>query len=169
MLDNRKVIIDEDLLMADTGWVAASSVGTIYVSAAATVDGVAKTYDTGGGYTDGLFVIDIGYVAFATAVSNCKLIDVCLEGSKDATRSTYDNVPLARLICGSAATSTDPKCDVAHSNLACTVAGRYIFPFHNDFGGTIYRYLRVYTTFLTATPEATGSCQIGFKAWLSKR
>ena len=161
MLDNRKVIIDEECLLADTGG------AVIYDTAAATVDGVGKYYDTGGGYTDGLFVIDIDTVTFATGASSYKKIDICLEGS--SAESSADFVPLARLICGIAATSTDPLTDITHISLACITAGRYIIPFHNDFGGTLYRYLRVYTTFVTATAEASGSATLSFKAWLSKR
>ena len=114
-----------------------------------------------------VLVIDIDAVTFATGASPYKKIDICLEGS--SAESSADYVPLARLICGIAATSTDPLTDVAHISLACITAGRYIIPFHNDFGGTIYRYLRIYTTFLTATAEASGSACVSFKAYLSKR
>jgi hypothetical protein len=163
MLDNRKVIIDEELKLADTG----GSTAVIYDSAAGTVDGVGKYYDTGGGYTEGLFVVDIETITFATGASNYKTIDICLEGS--SAESSADYVPLARILCGIAATSADDRTDIVHATWACITAGRYIIPFHNDFGGTIYRYLRVYTTFLTATAEASGSATLAFKAYLSKR
>jgi len=165
MLDNRKVIIDDLLKLADTG----GSTAVLYASAAATIDAVAKTFDTGGGYTEGVLVIDLETITFATGASNYKTIDICLEGSNTAAAAFTDYVPLARLLCGIAATSTDPRLDIVHSTLACITDGRYIIPFHNDFGGTVYRYLRIYTTFVTATAEATGSAEVAFKAYLSKR
>jgi hypothetical protein len=55
----------------------------------------------------------------------------------------------------------------ADSTLATPAAGRYIFPFHNDFGGTILRYLRIYN--LVGNPTAAAAnLVVKYKAWLSK-
>lgn len=171
MLDNRKVIIDEEGLIADTDSV-------LYVSSAATVDGVAKTFDTGGGYTEGMLAIDISQVAYASAASYHKGIDIILQGSNTAAGAFTEYVPLAKLGCdGTAATATDAGTDangiplrgnISGTTLGSIDTGRYLIPFHNDFKGTVYRYLRIYTKFY-GTASATGGTNITFKAYLSKR
>lgn len=165
MLDNRKVIIDIDCKIADTG----GSAGLIYADAAATVDAVATYFDTGGGYTDGMFVVDIEAINSASASTNHRAIKIVLEGSNTTTFTSY--VPLAYLGCdGSAATAPAPdnRCNVSCCNVLTTSTGRFMAPFHNDFFGTVYRYLRVYSYFM-GTAEASGGTSIAFKAYLSKR
>lgn len=154
MLDNRKVIIDDDLLIADTGSAVITS------DAAATVDGVAKVIDTGNTYTKGMLVMDVATITASGIAASCQLIGVILEGS---TTSTFTNwVRLAGFRLGPKATvhgriGTD-------ASAASSTVGRYMQPFHNDFHGTVYRYLRVYTNF-NGTVATIG---IKFKAWLSK-
>ena len=160
MLDNRRVIIDEECKLADTG----SAV--IVASAAATIDGVAKVYDTGGGYTDGLFVLDIETLTRNTSAASCNTIDVCLEGSTTSTFTTYAKT--AGFKFGSKAAAFAHSRLGPDSTLATTVADgaslRYKKPFINEWGGAVLRYLRVYTVFAGTT------CNLGikYKAYLSK-
>lgn len=154
MLDNRKVIIDDECKIADTG----SAV--ITTSAAATVDGVAKVFDTGGGYTEGKFVVDAATITASGVAASCQQININLEGS---TTSTFTNwVRLAKLALGPKATVHGRSGNDASA--ASLGAGRYILPFTNDFAGTVYRWLRVYTTF-NGTVATIGA---KFKAYLSK-
>ena len=166
MLDNRKIIIDMEGLLADTG-------NELYVSGAGTVDGVAEIFDTGGGYTEGILAVDIATVAYASASTNHRAMEIVLQGSNDSTfaTSTYDWYPLVKFgLDGSAATAPAPdnRCNVSGTSADTIAAGRYLFPFHNDFGGTIQRYLRIYVNFM-GTAEASGTSYVDFKAWLSKR
>jgi len=114
--------------------------------------GVALSYDTGGGYTEGMLVIDVATCAVAVAASG-KKFDLVLEGSEVSTFATI--IPLALVELGDAYA-------IKASGAQVTV-GRYIVPFCNDFAGTIYRYLRMYCT--TAGTSVTG---IEFLAFLSK-
>ncbi len=158
MLDNRKVIIDDELLIADCGSAAISA------SAAGTVDGVAKVIDTGGGYTKGMFVVDLAHINGSGQATNCQLVSIELEGS---TTSTFTNwVRLAGFRLG-------PKATVhgrtgSDASAASSTETRYMKPFHNDFAGTVYRWLRVYTTFNGSANAAVQTYEAKFKAWLSK-
>jgi hypothetical protein len=142
MLDNMGKIYDSGLLMKDAGLVAAS--------AAATVSAVAKVHDTGGGYTEGMLVIDCSACEVA---SGDEIYTTTLQGG-DATGFGGDIVTLAEIELGDAAVvvgTTDKG------------VGRYFVPFTNQFGSTVYRYLRVYTT--VAGTIATG---VNYVAFLSK-
>lgn len=158
MLDNRKVIIDDDLLIADTGSAA------IDASAAATVDAVAKTIDTGGGLMQGMFVVDVASIAGSGQATNCQLIQVELEGSTTSTFTAW--VRLAGFRLGPKA--VDHGRQSADASAASSTVGRYMTPFHNDFHGTVYRWLRVYTTFNGSANAIVQTPTIKFKAWLSK-
>jgi hypothetical protein len=156
-MGNRKVIIDVDCKLSDTGSAA------IAASAAGTVDGVAKTFDTGGGYTPGLFVIDIDAVTGMATAASCHTIEICLEGSSTSTFTTH--VRLASLKIGQNAAGFEHSRLGGDSTVASVDTGRYIIPFHNDFGGTVYRWLREYCVFGGTVNEA----DIEFKSYLSKR
>jgi hypothetical protein len=156
MLDNRKVIIDSKCKVADTGSAA------ITASAAATVDAIAKTFDTGGGYTNGKLVIDIASLSNSGVTASNSLITIALEGSSTSTFTTW--VRLVKLALG-LVPSVHGRTG-ADSSVASTKTGRYIIPFHNDFAGTVYRWLRVYTTFNGTQAVATN--YVKFKAYLTK-
>lgn len=164
MLDNRKVIIDDDLLIADTGS------AEIVASAAGTVDAVAKVIDTGGGYTEGKFIVDIEDISGSGEATNNQLISIVLEGSTTTTFTAWVRLAGIR-ITPSAAGTLHGRTDGDHSaSLTTTTAvGRYIVPFINDFHGTIYRYLRTYITFNGSAANAGTSPAVQFKAWLSKK
>jgi hypothetical protein len=156
MLDNRKVIIDMLGKLADTGSAA------IAASAAGTIDGVAKVFDTGGGYTEGKFVIDISAHTGYAAAASCQTIEICLEGSTTTTFTTY--AKLASLTIGQKAAAFAHSRLGNDSTIASIGTGRFIKPFTNDFGGTVLRYLRCYAAFGGTVSDN----DIEFEAWLSK-
>ena len=123
-MDNRQYIWDSLLKMKDSYKVAAS--------AAASVDSVHKYYNTGGGYTEGMCVIDLTVMTI-TAGSNQRY-DICVQGS-DTTTFT-DIVTLARLSLGLPA-----LCNCTNT----PSAGRYLLPFTNKFDDVDQKYLRIYT------------------------
>jgi hypothetical protein len=161
MLDNRKVIIDEECKLAECGSAA------IVASAAATIDGVAKKFDTGGGYTEGLFVMDLASIVRNTAAASCQTIEVCLEGSTTSTFTTY--AKLCGFKFGTKAAAFAHSRLGPDSTLATTIADgaslRYTKPFHNVWGGAVLRWLRVYTVFAGTVSNNS----IDFSAYLSKR
>jgi hypothetical protein len=157
MLDNRRLIIDDACKLADTG---GSGTNLLTSSAAATIDGTAETFDTGGGYTEAKWVLDIASVVGAAAAASVSGIEIALEAS---TTSTFtDWVKLARLKLGPEATTHTRES--SDNSAASGAVGRYVYPIHNLFNGTVYRYLRVYAAF-GPTVDAQS---IGFQSWLSK-
>lgn len=159
MLDNRKVILDEAMLMADTG--SADTAG----DSAATVDGVAKVHDSGGGYMEGKLVIDIDTLTGAGVTASNGSISITLEGSTTSTFTTF--VRLARLQIASVTASADTR-DMSDAGTYATAStGRYIIPFTNDFHGTVFRWLRLYNVY-NGTCDATNN-GIKYKAWLTKK
>lgn len=158
MLDNRKVIIDEELLIADTGSAITSAAG------AATVDGVAKVIDTGGGYTEGKLVIDVATLTMAGIAASHAVIGICLEGSSTSTFTTY--VRLASLRLSGTTGLADDRVSGDAGTYATPSIGRYIIPFINDFHGTVFRWLRIYHVY-DGTVAATRG--VKYKAWLSKK
>jgi hypothetical protein len=143
MLDNRKVIWDSLCEMKDAGAIASS--------AAAQVDSSDKIFDTGGGYTEG--VLDLN-VTVSTASSGTSIFTISLEGSADSAFAT-PTVELANLEIGDAA---------ALRSTRTAGVGLYKLKWSNMFNGTVYRYLRVYTTVAGSTPGVG----VNYTAVLSK-
>jgi len=152
-MENRSYIWDSLLEMAATSVVVAAS-------GAATVDGTAKVYDTGGGFTEGYLVVDVAATTEALSAADEQCARICLQGSSSATfaNTVEDLINLAQIEFGM---------NGNYSSNAVTWdagAGRYLLPFCNWADDTIYRYLRVYHHF--AGTWATG---ISYSAFLSKR
>lgn len=114
--------------------------------------GTALSYDTGGGFTEGDVVIDIQVSREIVAASGF-FARLYLEGSLTSTFVTI--VPLALLEFGEAY--------AIQASGAKLGVGRYFTPFCNDFGGTLYRYLRMYH--MLGGTSATG---IQYRAFLGK-
>lgn len=108
--------------------------------------------DTGGGFTEGYMVVDISDTVEAVVASGFSA-KVFLMGSTTSIFTT--SAPLALLEFGDAY--------AIQSSGAQFAVGRYLTPFCNDFGGTIYRYLRMYC--VTGGSGITG---ILFNGFLSK-
>lgn len=127
---------DGTLILKDAGLVA--------VSGAATVGGQAKVADVGAGLVNAELVVDVSAIEIA---SNDELYTIALQGSDTSDFSTGSPVieDLAVLILGAS--------EVVGGNQD-TASGRLILPFHNEKAGTVFPYLRVYTT--VAGAVATG-------------
>jgi len=116
---------DSTLVLKDAGLVAASAAGT--------VDSAAKIADVGGGRVNAVLTIDVTAIEIA---SNDELYAVAIQGSTSSTFASGIE-ELAVLNLGAA--------EVLAGDGDSTV-GRYELPFNNEKAGTIYPYLRVYTT-----------------------
>lgn len=139
---NRRWTYDNALLLKDAGLVAAS--------AAATVAGSAKFLDLGVGRVDSRVILDV--TAIEVDTGDEKYL-IKLEASNDNTFAT-GKVVLAERALGIAALIG------ASANSA---AGRYEMPFTNDLDGTVYEFVRIFTTIVGTI--ATG---VNFTAYLAK-
>lgn len=116
---------DSTLIMKDAGLVAASAAGT--------VSSAAKIANVGEGRVDARLVVDVTAIEIA---SNDELYSVAIQGSTSSTFASgieelaVINLGAAEVIGGD----------------ADSVAGRYEVFFSTEKAGTIYSYLRVYTT-----------------------
>ena len=105
--------------------------------------------DLGAGLVDGYLVIDLSACEIATGD---EIYTVSLEGSNVAAM-TSGSVCLAKKVFGNLVVPMDA---------ALSAAGRYVVPFRNEEGGTLYRYVRLST--LIAGTIATG---INFSAFIA--
>jgi hypothetical protein len=128
---------DDALSLKDAGLLAASADGDIL--------------DLGAGLVDGFLVIDLSACEID---SGNEIYTVSLEGSNVAAMSS-GSVCLAKKVFGNLVVPMDA---------ALSTAGRYVIPFRNEEGGTLYRYVRLST--LIAGTIATG---INFSAFIAKR
>ena len=128
---------DASLSLKAAGLVAASEDGSIL--------------DIGAGMVDGFLVIDLS--ACETASGN-EIYTVSLEGSTVAAM-TSTSVCLAKKVFGNLVVPMDAL---------LSASGRYVVPFRNEEGGTLYRYIRLST--LVAGTIATG---INFSAFVAAR
>ena len=128
---------DNDLEMKAAGLLAASADGDII--------------DFGDGIVDGFLVIDLSACEVASAD---EIYTVSIEGSNVAAM-TSGSVCLGKKVFGNLVVPMDA---------ALSAAGRYVIPFRNEEGGTVFRYGRLST--LIAGTIATG---INFSAFIAKR
>lgn len=127
---------DDALNLRDAGLIAASADGSIV--------------DLGDGLVDGYMVIDLSACEIA---SGNEIYTVSLEGSNVAAMDS-GSVCLAKKVFGNLVVPMDA---------ALSAAGRYVVPFRNEEGGTLYRYVRL--SVLVAGTIATG---INFSAFIAK-
>lgn len=130
-------VYDSDLEVKAAGLLAASTDGSII--------------DLGEGIVDGFLVIDLSACEIATGD---EIYTVSIEGSNVAAM-TSGSVCLGKKVFGNLVVPMDA---------ALSAAGRYVIPFRNEEGGTVYRYIR-YSTLIAGT-IATG---INFSAFIAKR
>jgi hypothetical protein len=107
--------------------------------------------DLGEGLVDALLVFDVSAVEIGTGN---EIYTVSLEGSNVAAMNS-GSVCLAKKVFGNLVVPMDA---------ALSAAGRYVVPFRNEEGGTIYRYVRLST--LIAGTIDTG---ISFMGFIAKR
>lgn len=105
--------------------------------------------DLGPGLIDGYVVLDVSAVEIG---SGNEIFTISLEGSNVANMSS-GSVCLAKKVFGNL---------VAPMDAALSAAGRYVIPFRNEEGGTLYRYVRLST--LIAGSISTG---ISFSAFIA--
>lgn len=115
--------------------------------------------DLGGeGYTEGKVVFDVTAQAKAAAGI---LFQMEVQGGK--TTSFASHVPLATLELGFAGLgSIRPVAKLANST---GISGRYVIPFHNEYGAELYRYVKVV---MRSTVTASLSTGITFSSFLTK-
>jgi len=131
MAINRKIIWDAEGELKDSYAVTSS--------AAAQVDSTNKIFDTGGGYTEGKLKLNV------TACAAVGEYFIALQGSDSSTFAT-PVVELCNIQFASAASSRATR---------AVGAGYYELNWSNDFAGTVYRYLRIYTTVTGASTSNT--------------
>lgn len=107
--------------------------------------------DLGDGLVDGFVVLDVSDVEVG---SGNEIFTISLEGSNVAAMNS-GSVCLAKKVFGNLVVPMDA---------ALSAAGRYVVPFRNEEGGTIYRYVRLST--LIAGTISTG---ISFMGFIAKR
>lgn len=124
-MGKRNYNLDAEMLLKDTGLVAAS--------AAAQIGGVNQILDVGPGRLEGVVVIDVTAVEIASTDEEYQVI---LQGSNSATfASGIQN--LARLDFGSTVVRDGGAID--------SLVGRYEMFFCNEQNDVTYRYLRLYS------------------------
>jgi len=140
---------DDELELKDAGLVA--------TSAAAQVDSAAKILDLGGAdiFCAGDIVLEVSAIEIA---SNTEIYDIIAQISPDATFGTAGNI-IDRIALNLSAKEVK-RSDCDRDDLV----GRYVLPFDNEWDGTCYRYLRLYT--VVAGDIVTG---INFTGWFCKK
>lgn len=141
--NNHGYVFDANLQFKDAYLVASS--------AAAQVSSADKIRDLGAGYFKGDLVVDI--TAIEVDTGNEKY-EIEWQLSSSATFASGNVTAIVLKVGDSSVTGSS----------ADNTTGRYTLPVHNEFGGTIYRYARVYTR--VAGTIATG---INYTAYLAPR
>lgn len=120
---NLDVLIDEALILKD--------LVTTTVSGAGEVSASAKVFDTEGGFFEGGLLIDVTSI---DVTSGDEEYTIHVQGSSSPTFASG----LASIIKFELGDATQITSDTDIGT------GRYIIPFNNQVGETIYRYLRVF-------------------------
>ncbi len=132
-----KKTYDHATLLKAAGLVAASAAGSVIL-------------DLGDGFMEADLIIDISAMEVA---GGDEIYTIALEGSSVAAM-TSGSVTLAEKTVGNNPAPAD----------ADTTVGRHLVPVTNELNGTLYRYVRLYTT--VAGAIATG---INYTAFLAKK
>ena len=149
-MDNRGKIFDTLCEMHGVGLMAGGA-GTAHTA-----------WDTGGGYTEGKLIIDVTACSSAATTED---YEIWLQGSPTGTFTTF--YTLFAIKFGSLATGTSDFLNCRVSSKATwpgptALPLRISQPFSNDFAGTVYRWLRLYTAI-----SATCATGINYYAFLS--
>jgi len=147
---------DAELVMEDS-LDAAGAVSAIVASQAGTLLDVAKVLDVGDGIVEGYMIIDIDAIDVTVAAD--LLYKIKLQGSNVAAFATAALIQdLAQIELGAGEMLFGGTAITSDRGLA---GERYVVPFRNEKGGTVFRYLRVYTY-----QEGTGDT-ITHTTWLT--
>ena len=135
-------VYDDELLMEDSLDTTAA-VSAIAASQAGTLLEVAKVLDVGDGLVEGYMITDIDQIAVTTNVDD--LYRIRLQGTNVAAFATSADIhDLAILELGSGEMMFEGSGTATTSDTGAA-GERYVTPFRNEQGGTLFRYLRVYT------------------------
>ena len=149
--------MDDLLLLKAKGTVGTSMVGENPI-------GTDKYYDTGGGRTRGDVVYNV-YAIGSTLASN-GIFTLRLQGSKNTSFTTGCDLVItelgkAHMLTGNSSLATDT------GSTPTFLEGRYIVPFTNDFGDTVYRYLRHYISVSGSIASVTFNRSMQYDCYLS--
>lgn len=148
-------VFDADLLLEDS-LDNAAAVSAIVASQVGKVLDVAKVIDLGDGLVTGNMIVDIDAIDVAAAD---ELYNIKLQGSNVAAFATAAAiVDLAQVNIGSG----ELLAAATAGSDAGAAGARFIVPFRNEQGGTVYRYVRAYQLIANGTGET-----ITDRIWLS--
>lgn len=147
-MDAKRYTFDAELELKDAGLVGSSG--------AATVGGEAKVLNLGSGFVEGDIVIDVSALEIA---SNDEIYDIFAQLSSDSDFGTDTNI-VER--CQLSLSAAEVKRSDANADDAI---GRYTLPFNNEFKGTKYSYMRLFTG-VGGTIDSGG---INYAAFLAKK
>lgn len=140
-------VYDANLLLEDS-LTSAGAVSAIVASQEGKVLDVAKIVDLGDGLVEGNMIIDIDDIDVAAAD---ELYQIFLQGSQSATFATAGEIRnLAMLELGSGELLTNATATTGDQGADDE---RYVVPFRNEQGGTVYRYVRAYQEIANGTGE----------------
>ena len=153
--ENRVKTYDVDMILAHSALYATANLS------GKDADGVTGNYvDFGGeGYTEGKIVFDVEAQPKAAAGI---LFQMEFQGGK--TTTFISHVPLASLDLGFAGGGGIHPSILRLSN-STGITGRYVIPFHNQYGDELYRYMKVV---MRSTVTASISTGIEFSAFITK-
>ena len=140
MLRNR-TLDDSTLSLKALAAVTASAAGTVIPL-------------VGEGLVQGDIIIDITAMDI---VGNDEMYDIIAQLSPDLAFTAATLVERCAMSFGAMETK---RSDCNRDD----VIGRYILPFDNEFGGTIYPYVRIYTVCVGATASITYSARLAKRA-----
>ena len=170
---NRGKLIDAECYLhgAAAGPVSIGARGTTGVTGSGygrgpTMNGDAIIFDTGGGFMEGAIVLDM---ATAATLATESTYTIHLQLSDDSGMGTTI-VDRPILTVGEAAAVGITRWAAHRSTNAIFNYGnnrqRFIIPITNDFGGTCYRYLRLFHEFRKFT-AASVDMGLQYSSWLS--
>jgi len=140
MLRNRTVD-DSTLTLKASAAVVATAAGTVIPL-------------VGEGLVQGDIIIDVTAIDI---VGNDEIYDIIVQLSPDLVCTAGTLVERCAISLGAMETK---RSDCNRDD----VIGRYILPFDNEFGGTIYPYVRIYTVCAGATQSITYSARLAKRA-----
>lgn len=122
--------------------------GAVTSSAAAQVGGADKILDVGTGYMEGDIIVDVTAI---DVVSADEKYEIELQLSNSATFASGIVIPTVLKLGDSSVNNAS----------ADSVVGRYKMDFTNEYGGTLYRYARLYHRIAGTTPSINYSAYVG--------
>jgi hypothetical protein len=149
-------VFDTDLMLEDS-LDSSGAVSAIVASQEGKILDVAQIIDLGEGLVEGYMIVDIDAILCSAADV---LYEIWLQGAASATFDTAGLIRnLAGLELGAGELLTNATATTGDQGAA---GERYVVPFRNEQGGTLYRYVRAYAEIANGTGET-----ITYNAWLT--